>query len=321
MVKVLPEPVTPSSVWCARPAAEAVDQRGDRLRLVARRLRSRPAVRNGRRHRSRQSRIATQNAFPYLSRVRGHPVLPRDHPTRRARPAHQALAHARRHGARRAAEGRGQGHHRPRRRRAGFRHARAHRSDAGVAAIRSGFTRYTAVEGIDELKDAIIAQVPARQRPRVPAPADPRLQRRQADHLQPLLALLDPGDEAIIPAPYWVSYPDMVLLADGTPVLVFAGSSRDTRSRRPQLEAAITPRTRLFILNSPSNPTGAAYSNAELQALGAVLERHPHVVIGTDDMYEHICWGPEPFCSFATACPRAVRPHRHDQRRARRATR
>ncbi|HEX9706326.1 MAG TPA: pyridoxal phosphate-dependent aminotransferase, partial [Steroidobacteraceae bacterium] len=116
-------------------------------------------------------------------------------------------------------------------------------------------------------------------------------------------ALLDPGDEAIIPAPYWVSYPDMVLLADGTPVHVFAGIREGFKITAAQLEAAITPRTRLFILNSPSNPTGAAYSKTELQAFGAVLTKHPRIVIGTDDMYEHIWWGPEPFTSFATANP------------------
>jgi aspartate aminotransferase len=95
-----------------------------------------------------------------------------------------------------------------------------------------------------------------------------------------------------------------VLVADGTPVPVFAGIERGFKITAAELEAAITPRTRLFLLNSPSNPTGAAYSKAELQAFGAVLERHPQVVIGTDDMYEHIWWGPEPFTSFVTANPR-----------------
>ena len=111
----------------------------------------------------------------------------------------------------------------------------------------------------------------------------------------------------------------MVLVADGTPVPVFAGIDRGFKITPAELEAAITPRTRLFILNSPSNPTGAAYSRAELEAFGAVLERHPQVVIGTDDMYEHIWWGPEPFTSFVTANPRALRPHRDDQRLSPRA--
>ena len=178
-----------------------------------------------------------------------------------------------------------------------------HIADAGVAAIRAGQTRYTNVDGIAELKDAIIAKFER----------DNALKYSRAQILVSagakhtifnlVQALLDPGDEVVIPAPYWVSYPDMVLLADGVPVIVAAGPEQGYKITPAQLEAAITPRTRLFILNSPSNPTGAAYPRAELAALGAVLLRHPQVVIGTDDMYEHIWWGPEPFCSLVTACP------------------
>jgi aspartate aminotransferase len=116
-------------------------------------------------------------------------------------------------------------------------------------------------------------------------------------------ALLDPGDECVIPAPYWVSYPDMVLLADGVPITVYAGLEQAFKITPAQLEAAITPRTKLLIMNSPSNPTGAAYTKAELQALGAVLAKHPRVVIASDEMYEHIYWGTEPFTSFAQANP------------------
>jgi aspartate aminotransferase len=179
----------------------------------------------------------------------------------------------------------------------------AHIADAGVEAIRTGHTRYTAIEGTNELRDAIIGKYRR----------DNGLEYQRSQILVSsgakqvvfnlCCALLDPGDEAIIPAPYWVSYPDMVLVADGTPVTVFAGADQGYKITPAQLEAAITPRTRLFILNSPCNPTGAAYSRAELQALGAVLARHPGIVIGTDDMYEHIWWGPEPFTSFATANP------------------
>ncbi len=179
----------------------------------------------------------------------------------------------------------------------------AHIADAGVAAIREGHTRYTAIEGTNELRDAIIGKFRR----------DNGLEYRRSQILVSsgakqvvfnlCCALLDTGDEAIFPAPYWVSYPDMVLVADGTPVPVFAGADQRYKITPAQLEAAITPRTRLFILNSPCNPTGAAYSRAELQALGAVLARHPDIVIGTDDMYEHIWWGPEPFTSFATANP------------------
>jgi aspartate aminotransferase len=117
------------------------------------------------------------------------------------------------------------------------------------------------------------------------------------------MAVLNEGDECIIPAPYWVSYPDMVLLADGVPVPVEAGIDQGFKITPAQLEAAITDRTRLMFLNSPSNPTGAAYTRAELEALGAVLAKHPDIVVATDDMYEYIYWADEPFTSFAQVCP------------------
>ena len=116
-------------------------------------------------------------------------------------------------------------------------------------------------------------------------------------------ALLNTGDEVIIPAPYWVSYPDMVLLADATPVIVEAGIDQGFKVSPEQLEAAITPNTRLVVLNSPSNPTGVAYSKAELTALAEVLLRHPQVLIATDDMYGHILWTEEPFANIVMACP------------------
>jgi aspartate aminotransferase len=176
-------------------------------------------------------------------------------------------------------------------------------ADAGVAAIRKGFTRYTHVEGIDELKDAIAAKF---QR-------DNGLSYERAQILvssgakQTLynlcMAVLDPGDEVIIPAPYWVSYPDMVLLADGLPVMPLAGMAQGYKITPRQLAAAITPKTRLFLLNSPCNPTGAAYTRAELRALGEVLLEHPRIVVGTDDMYEKIYWGAEPFTSLLSAVP------------------
>jgi aspartate aminotransferase len=179
----------------------------------------------------------------------------------------------------------------------------AHIAEAGIAAIRGGFTRYTNVDGIDELKDAIIAKF---QR-------DNALTYERSQILVSsgakqtiynlCMAVLDPGDEAVIPAPYWVSYPDMVLLADGLPVMPFAGMAQGYKITPRQLEAAITPKTRLLLLNSPCNPTGAAYSRAELKALGEVLLEHPRIVIGTDDMYEKIYWEPEPFCSLVTAVP------------------
>jgi aspartate aminotransferase len=178
-----------------------------------------------------------------------------------------------------------------------------HIADAGCEAIRKGLTRYTNVDGTPELKDAIIAKFKrdngltyTRQQILVSSGAKQTIYNL-------CVAVLDPGDEVIIPAPFWVSYPDMVMLADGNPVTVYAGPEQGYKITAAQLEAAITPKTRMFILNSPSNPTGAAYSRAELVALGKVLARHPNVLIATDDMYEHIWWGPEPFCSLVTACP------------------
>ncbi len=179
----------------------------------------------------------------------------------------------------------------------------AHIAAAGVDAIRSGFTRYTNVDGINELKDAIIAKFRR----------DNGIEYERAQVIVSsgakqtiynlCMAVLDPGDEAIIPAPYWVSYPDMVLLADGLPVMPYAGANQGYKITPRQLEAAITPKTRLVLLNSPCNPTGAAYTRAELRALGEVLLAHPRIVIGTDDMYEKIYWASEPFCSLLTAVP------------------
>jgi aspartate aminotransferase len=117
------------------------------------------------------------------------------------------------------------------------------------------------------------------------------------------MSVLDDGDECIIPAPYWVSYPDMALLAGGEPVPVLAGIDQGFKITPAQLEQVITDKSRLIFLNSPSNPTGAAYTCAELVAIGEVLRKHPRIIIATDDMYEHIYWADEPFVSFAQACP------------------
>lgn len=178
-----------------------------------------------------------------------------------------------------------------------------HIARAGMQAIEKGFTRYTNVDGIAELKDAIIAKFERDN--------DLKYERAQilvsSGAKQTIfnlcMAVLDPGDEAIVPAPYWVSYPDMVLLADGLPVMPFAGATQGYKITPRQLAAAITPKTRLLLLNSPCNPTGAAYTRAELRALGEVLLEHPRILIGTDDMYEKIYWASEPFCSLVTAVP------------------
>ena len=179
----------------------------------------------------------------------------------------------------------------------------AHIADAGVEAIRKGVTRYTAVDGTPELKDAVIAKFKRDN--------DLSYQRNQIlissgakqTCFNLCAALLDPGDECIIPAPYWVSYPDMALLADGIPVFISAGPAQGYKITPEQLAAAITPRSKMIFINSPSNPTGAAYTKAELQALGAVLAKHPHIVIASDEMYEHIYWAAEPFTSFVQANP------------------
>jgi aspartate aminotransferase len=179
----------------------------------------------------------------------------------------------------------------------------AHIAQAGIDAIKGGFTRYTNVDGINELKDAIIGKFERdngikyeRSQILVSSGAKQTIYNL-------CMAVLDPGDEAIIPAPYWVSYPDMVMLADGLPVMPFAGPAQGYKITPRQLAAAITPKTRLVLLNSPCNPTGAAYTRAELRALGEVLLEYPRIIIGTDDMYEKIYWAPEPFCSLLTAVP------------------
>ena len=179
----------------------------------------------------------------------------------------------------------------------------AHISAAGVQAINSGFTRYTNVDGVPELKDAIIAKFQRDNAIKYDRSQILVSSGAKQSIFNLCMALLDPGDEVIIPAPYWVSYPDMALLADGVPVTPYAGPEQDYKITPQQLQQAITPRTRLLIMNSPSNPTGAAYTAAEWRALGDVVLKHPRIVIGTDDMYEKIYWGSEPFSSLLTVVP------------------
>ena len=178
-----------------------------------------------------------------------------------------------------------------------------HIRDAAIAAINSGQTRYTPTDGTAALKTAIQGKLAGENG------LDYEISQivvtcgaKQA-LFNLCLALLGPGDEAIIPAPYWVSYPDMVRLAGAEPVFVEGGIEQDFKITPEQLSGAISERTRLFILNSPSNPTGASYSKSDLQALGDVLERYPGIVIAADDIYEHIHWANEPFISVAKACP------------------
>ncbi len=175
--------------------------------------------------------------------------------------------------------------------------------EAAIKAIRDGRTKYTDVDGIPELKDAIVAKF-ARDN-------DLAYERNQITVnvggkqtlFNAIVATVDTGDEVIVPAPYWVSYPDVVLFAGGTPVFIEAGADQGYKITPEQLEAAITPRTKWVILNSPSNPTGAGYSCAELKALGEVLLRHPHVWVFADDMYEHIVYEGFEFATIAQVCP------------------
>ncbi len=179
-----------------------------------------------------------------------------------------------------------------------------HIKEAAIKAIRDGFTKYTAVDGTAELKRAI----------------SDKFQRENALRFEPdqilvscggkqsffnmAQAVLDPGDEAVIPAPYWVSYPDMVLLAGAAPVLVHAGAEQRFKITPNGLKAAMNDQTRLVVINSPSNPTGMAYNLHELAALGEVLREFPRALIATDDMYEHIRWNrAEPFVNILNACP------------------
>ena len=178
-----------------------------------------------------------------------------------------------------------------------------HIAQAGIDAIRNGFTRYTNVEGINELKDAVIAKFERDNGIRYDRSQVLISSGAKQTVYNLCMSVLDPGDEAIIPAPYWVSYPDMVLLADSLPVTPFAGPGQGYKITPRQLAASITSKTRLLLLNSPCNPTGAAYTRAELRALGEVLLEYPRIIIGTDDMYEKIYWGAEPFCSLLTAVP------------------
>jgi aspartate aminotransferase len=175
--------------------------------------------------------------------------------------------------------------------------------DAAIAAMNKGYTKYTAAGGTPTLKKAIIAKYKR----------DNGLDYTERQILVSCggkqssfnlcLALLDEGDEVIIPAPYWVSYPDMVMMANATPVIVPAGLEQGFRITAAQLERAITPKTRMMFLNSPSNPTGAIYAKADLLALGEVLRKHPRIVIASDDMYEHILLDGSKFANILDACP------------------
>ncbi|OGS90873.1 MAG: aspartate aminotransferase [Gallionellales bacterium GWA2_60_18] len=178
-----------------------------------------------------------------------------------------------------------------------------HIKDAAIAAINKGFTKYTAVGGTPSLKAAIIAKFKRDNGLDYTAKQILVSCGGKQSFFNLALAVINPGDEVIIPAPYWVSYPDIVLIAEGKPVIVQAGIEQGFRMSAAQLEAAITPRTKMVVINSPSNPSGAVYTLDELKALGEVLRKHPDILIATDDMYEHIALTDAKFVNILNACP------------------
>lgn len=174
---------------------------------------------------------------------------------------------------------------------------------AAKAAIDAGHTRYTAVDGIPQLKQAVVDKF-KRDNGLSYEPSEILISAGGKHSIFNLLsAWLNPGDEVLIPAPYWVSYPDMAKLVGAEPIFIEAGIDQRYKITPAQLEAAITPTTRLMFLNSPSNPTGTAYTKAELEALADVLRQHPQILIATDDMYEHILWSEESFHNIAMVAP------------------
>lgn len=178
-----------------------------------------------------------------------------------------------------------------------------HIKDAAIAAINKGFTKYTAVGGTPSLKQAVIAKFKRDNGLDYTAKQILVSCGGKQSFFNLALAVINPGDEVIIPAPYWVSYPDIVIIAEGKPVIVHAGIEQGFKITPAQLEAAITPKTRMVVINSPSNPSGAVYTLDDLKALGVVLRKHPNILISTDDMYEHIALTDAKFVNILNACP------------------
>ena len=174
---------------------------------------------------------------------------------------------------------------------------------AAIDAINKGFTKYTAVGGTPSLKLAIIAKF-KRDNGLDYTPKQILVScGGKQSFFNLALAVINPGDEVIIPAPYWVSYPDIVIIAEGKPVIVQAGIEQGFKLTPAQLNAAITSRTRMLVINSPSNPSGAVYTLNELKALGEILRKHPEILVVTDDMYEHIALTDAKFVNILNACP------------------
>jgi len=178
-----------------------------------------------------------------------------------------------------------------------------HIKTAAIEAINAGMTKYTAVDGTPALKKAIIDKFKRENGLEYAANQVLVSSGGKQSFFNMALALLNEGDEVIVPAPYWVSYPDMVIVADATPVIITTTQEQRFKMTPQQLEAAITDKTRLVVLNSPSNPTGVAYEHEELAALADVLRKYPEVLIATDDMYEHIRFNDKPFVNILNAAP------------------
>lgn len=178
-----------------------------------------------------------------------------------------------------------------------------HIKDAAINAINRGFTKYTAVGGMPSLKDAIITKFKRDNDFDYTAKQILVSCGGKQSFFNLVLAVINPGDEVIIPSPYWVSYPDIVLIAEGKPITIEAGIEQSFKITAAQLERTITPKTRMFVINSPSNPSGGVYALDELKALGEVLRKHPQILIATDDMYEHILLSGGKFVNILNACP------------------
>lgn len=175
--------------------------------------------------------------------------------------------------------------------------------DAAIESLKKGQTKYTAVSGTASLRQAVVDKF-KRENGLEYSPNQILVSCGCKHSIYNLMqAVLDPGDEVIIPAPYWVSYPDMAKLAGAEPVIIRTGIEQEFKINADQLRAAITDKTRLLILNSPSNPTGGYYFQEELEKLGDVLLDHPHVLIASDDIYEHILWADDSFRNIVNACP------------------
>lgn len=178
-----------------------------------------------------------------------------------------------------------------------------HIKAAAIAAIQAGFTKYTQVGGTPALKQAIVTKFKRENGIEYTTKQVTVSCGGKQSFFNLVLSTINPGDEVIIPAPYWVSYPDIVLIAEGKPVFIDTGIADNFKITAAQLEAAITPKTKMFVINSPSNPSGSVYSLEELKALGQVLLKYPNILIATDDMYEHILLTEGKFSNILNACP------------------